>query len=716
MLPEINSIRKASTYISVFRGLNRTENAGFSRVARNASAYYTEFTDMKNMSGCDYPQLRTRKNRRTVDLSDADITITSNLLAADGQLIYVTNQNKLCIGGTLYPIIARYLYNRHTLTAYGNRVIIMPDRVFFDMETHTFSEIDFQSTTETVSSAELNSALFNERGYVEGKRTLNFKDFSIEKVMLDDSGKPCPVCYIYEKAAGLDNYFKQTNPSGQNEVADDIDPWQEEYYGHWNQIRIGETVEAQGESPSGVYLCTDIIRGSTHTINGETYTVKSNLRRFVRIDSTYVKISRKNSGVYTAPFAGVRKGDWVKLSGMTHSVQHQMVINYDSMNQRYNYWPDSFDWGNYLDVLNNNTFQVYYADEDCIVIKAAIDRSVPYTGPITVERVMPSVEDSMMLEVSNRLWACSSSHNEIYSCRQGDATNWQAYGDGISTDSYAATVGCEGVFTGIARQNDSVIFFKENWIIKLFGTKPSNYTLATYNVPGVAQGSQKSVVWINGVLYYLSHTGVCRYSPGGQPEVVSEQAFGSVRYRNGVAGRHRDLYYISAQRTDTGAWELLALDTVTGMWHKEDDTQMTDCVTYNNLLYFTDSENRLCCADENNNLLEAFEGSAPEEPFDWFAETANLYESDFGKKYISKIQLAVQMDEETEAAVYAQFHNGGAWYELRQLRFLTRRHSLIPVAVRRSDYLKLRIEGTGSIQISGMQINFARGTEKRWQY
>ena len=731
MLPELNRIRKTSNYISVFKGLNRTDNTGFSRISNNNSSMSAEFADMSNLCVDDFPRLLTRKERSFRE----GLTVKSNLIAADRKLIFITEESeesggtvtvtgKLRVGDEEYTITTGYDSSaEHRITQYGNNVIIQPENVYFNLSSHEFENIEFSLTSEAedLSTTELNVAKFNTGSYV--RRVLHFRDFSIEKVELDENGKPRKVNYIYEKASGLEDPFKQGNPSDTDTSdATYVDKWQEDYFAHWNTIKIGETVEAQGESPSGVYRCIDIKAGKTFIIDGQTLNTKANLRTFVKIESPYVMISRTPATVTDPPadlFAGLKKGDWVKISEMTDSVKKPLIIDDTQGSEKYwadvdgvmsgniNY-PAGF-WGNYLEVLNGNTFKVYYADENCIVIKANIDKSVPYNGNMIIERVMPDIDSGKMLEVGNRLWACSSQNNEIYSSKQGDIKNWQAYGDGIATDSYAATVGCEGDFTGIARQNDSVIFFKENWILKLYGTKPSNYAIASYNVPGVERGSEKSIVWINGVLYYLSHLGVCQYSPGGQPVVISQKAFGYEKYKNAVAGRHRDKYYISAQNK-SGSYELFVFDTATGLWHKEDNTQMVDTVTYNNVLYYTDSEGKLVCADKDNNLLG--DQATVEGGFEWSFETGNLYESDFGKKYISRIQLGIKSDTDMQAKVWAQYENGGAWVLLRELHYLRRRHSLIPVQLRRADYLKLRVKGAGMCQISGIQIEYSGGSAR----
>lgn len=725
MFPEINRIRKVSTYVNVFRGLNRTENCGFGAVGSRKGSYMTELLDMKNMSCDDHPRLGTRKLRSSMSIPDG---VTSNVIIFNGGLVYtkqdsynvVTQAYKemLIVSGTEYAIEG-YIGNdennvNHRLTLYGARVIIMPEKLIFDLTAHTFSDIEFESDTLSVDATALNVATYNGGNYM--KQTRNFRDFSIQKCELDDDGVPRVMNYIYEKAYGLDNYAAQTSTVPIDDEADTPEAWQSTYFMHWHTIKEGETVEAQGESPSGLYRCVEIMKSYSYSDGTTTYNANKKLRRFIKVDAYYVKISRNQSSGMV--FDKVQKGDFVKISGMVDSVTENEDTTYNvaalSTGAQDGDWTvRGNEWGNYISVLNNNTFKVYYADDNCIVIKAQIDRSVPYTGPMKVSRVMPDIDEGLMLEVNNRLWACSSESNEIYSCKQGDPANWQAYGDGAATDSFAATVGCEGAFTGIARQNDSVIFFKENWIVKLFGTKPSNYTLATYNVPGVESGSEKSVVWVNGVLYYLSHLGVCQYSPGGQPVIISERAFGNRKYSNAVAGRHRSKYVISAQN-DSDGYELFCFDTEKGLWTKEDDTAFEDCATYNNVLYYTSqNDNYLRCMDSGNNLLT--NGTA-EDDFEWFFETPNLYEDDFCKKYISKIQFSVKTSENVSATVYAKFSNRSEWVELRRLHYAESRHAEIQVPVRRSEYLKLRIEGEGELILSAMQIDYARGSEKTWRF
>lgn len=701
MLPKQNITRKTTTQISVFRGINCTENTGFSRVDSRSDSIFCEFEKMKNLCDDAYPKLHTRKPRSRVfeDVSE-QAPIISNLIFADGKLMYVNGNGKLNYDGTLYPasdtITGFDSTKEHRLTQYGNNVIIMPEKLYFNLSSKTFESIENRKTLGNFSGA---NKLY--------QGTEIFKSCSIEKISLDDYDKPRTAAYKILSGIDLTDLTHQLPIDNQGNY---------KHQGVFQNIQEGETVETLLSSPSALYKCYAI--GAKNNYNNPTNTGALNVRRgkaayFVRENNYYVRI-RTSTRTETAKLMGFKKGDYIKITGMEH------ILSIPGLSQASVGILEDLAYEGYIDVLNNNTFKIYDVssnesprhatpNEGWIVIKANIECSIPYGGPMTIERVMPPVDEDKLIEVNNRLWACSSESNEIYASKQGDCENWQAYGDGISTDSFAATIGCEGSFTGIARQNDSVIFFKENWILKVYGNKPSNYAISKFNVLGVEKGSGKSLTWINGVLFYLSPLGVCRYSPGGQPVVISKSAFGNKKYRNGVGGRHRNKYYISAQNED-GEYELFVYDTETGMWHKEDNTQFLSAETYNNILYYIDGNtNMLMCADKEHNLIEEMTGYEQENEFDWYAQTGNLYNSEFAAKYISKLYILCKLDVNGYMNILAKFRDRGEWMPLKVIRNEIERPRQIQIAVRRADFLKIRLEGRGQCQISGILIEYSKG-------
>lgn len=674
MLPQLRRIRKSETYISIFRGLNRTVNTGFSRISGNSTSVFTEFKDMKNLCGDDYPQLRPRKPRSRIS---TDKKVISNLLAVNGSLVFIDNEGNLNCNGQMYAVENIDTNEEHNLVMFGNNVVILPDNLIFNLANNEFSKIN---------QIKGNMDCINQPFQYTYEST--YKITSIEKVELKQSGSIREVNCI----------FGGSSPDFSDISLQKISNGTYKFKIIFQNIKVGETIEEILSTPSKLYRCTSIENSGT---SDGSY-LDDKIRKFIEINDYYVCINTFDKGDEDSIGIGIKQGDYIKISGMEKG---KVIKPEDESN--------IVDWDDYYEILNENIFKVYYVEKNKIVIKAQISKSVPYVGKITIQRIAPESDFDKCIEVNNRLWTCSSENNEIYACKQGDCTNWQAYSDGISTDSYAMTVGCEGDFTGIARQNDSVIFFKENWVLKIYGTKPSNYALATYNVLGVQKGSAKSVVWINGVLYYLSTKGVCRYSPGGQPEVISDEAFGNVKYRNGVAGRHNNKYYISAQN-NSGEYELFVFDTETGIWHKEDNTQMLSAVTYNNTMYYIDGNTGyVMCPDDDNNLIYDNSEFECEGEFNWSCETGDLYDSDFNAKYISRVNIGVICEKNTKVKVYAQFEEDGGFRELRTIRYDRKKPQMIPVAVRRSDYLRLRLEGKGQCNIYGISIEYAQGSRVR---
>ena len=665
MLPQINRIRKSITNIVDFRGLNRTCNIGFSRISANNTSAFTEFKDMKNLSSDKYPQLSPRPCRSRV-YNIENTKIISNILSVNSGLIFIDMNGYLHYETKTKLVIDIDKEVMHELVLFGNNVVIFPDNKYFNLSDEEFYEINVEKNKKCSSGLIL-----------EDKYEWAY-NCSIHKCDLTTSGKPrknVAVCKTHIDFLDCDIQKKQNNSYFK-------------YEDLFRKISIGDTVEDASTSPSTLYRCISKEEISDDYIDG----VK---KKFIVIDNYYLQINANGIGTT------LKKGDYIKIFNLTNS-----LLNTDE-------WSDE-----YIDVLNNNYFEVFYVRSNFIVIKAIVESSVPYDfeaagGEISVSRIKPESDIDKTIEVNNRLWTCNSKTNEIYASKLGDCTNWQAYSKGISTDSFAMTVGCEGEFTGIARQNDSVLFFKENWVLKIYGTKPSNYTLATYNVLGVAKGSSKSIVWINGVLYYLSNKGVCQYAPGSQPVVISERAFGDIYYKNGVAGRHRNKYYISAQN-EYGDYELFVFDTETGIWHKEDNTQMLSATTYNNTMYYVDGKTGcIMCPDNKCNLIETNSNYQQEGEFEWSCETGDLYDSDFNAKYISRMNIGLRSDKGTRIKILAQFSDGGEWFELRTLRYDYKKPHTIPVVVRRSEYLRLKIVGTGQCEIYGIDIEYARGSDKK---
>ncbi|MBR5199588.1 MAG: hypothetical protein IKW20_07140, partial [Bacteroidales bacterium] len=131
--------------------------------------------------------------------------------------------------------------------------------------------------------------------------------------------------------------------------------------------------------------------------------------------------------------------------------------------------------GNQIDSIGVNALKgdaiVWDKGDNYIVVVGMLDQAVTISNKVTITRKMPEMD--FIVESENRLWGCKYGPtenngivNEIYASKLGDFKNWNCY-MGLSTDSYTASVGTDGQFTGAITQPGVVLFFKENCIHKV---------------------------------------------------------------------------------------------------------------------------------------------------------------------------------------------------------------------------------------------------------
>ena len=174
-----------------------------------------------------------------------------------------------------------------------------------------------------------------------------------------------------------------------------------------------------------------------------------------------------------------------------------------------------------------------------VSLDGSVSREFVSAEVVELERRVPDMD--YLTECDNRVWGCSNKENVIYACKLGDPTNWFSY-RGIAADSYAVTVGSDGAFTGAATCMGYALFFKENTLHKLYGSKPSDFQLSSLRCRGVAKGAARSLCVINETLYYLSPDGVMAWDAprAGQRRSPGRAAAG-LRHRTGALAGGRCL-------------------------------------------------------------------------------------------------------------------------------------------------------------------------------
>jgi hypothetical protein len=395
------------------------------------------------------------------------------------------------------------------------------------------------------------------------------------------------------------------------------------------------------------------------------------------VATTYIKISSPGIG---KPFA---EGDGVTISG----------IDIEALSD-----------------LNSTTI-VWAKGDDYIVVTGILEKVESTGAIITVTRRMPIMD--FIVESGNRLWGCKYGIavngqvvNEIYASKLGDFKNWNSFA-GISTDSYVASVGTDGQFTGAITHLGYPIFFKENCMHKVYGNYPANYQIQTTACRGVQKGCSKSLAIVNETLFYKSRSSVCAYD-GSLPMEISS-ALGEVAYSDAVAGTLGNKYYIS-MKDQNEDYSLFVYDTSKGMWHREDDTQATAfCNCRGNLFYIDYADNQIKAVHEITNPKGNYE--TEDKMIKWSAVSGIMCTDSPDKKYISRLVVRLLLEVGSTVRFSAEYDSSGEFEHLFTMSGTKLQTFSIPIKPKRCDHLRLRIDGEGMAKIFSITKTIEQGSD-----
>lgn len=381
-----------------------------------------------------------------------------------------------------------------------------------------------------------------------------------------------------------------------------------------------------------------------------------------------------------------------------------------------------------LTEFNTTTVIKAIPDASSIVIPGIVDGIISTYDEVIVTRVMPEMD--FVIESGNRLWGCrygldinGNFVNEIYASKLGDFKNWNVF-DSISTDSYVATVGTDGQFTGAITHLGYPIFFKDNHMHKVYGNYPANFQVQTTSCRGVQKGCHKSLAIVNEALYYKSRSAICMYD-GSLPVEISS-ALGDESYSNAVAGALRNKYYIS-MKDSNGEYHLFVFDTKRGAWHKEDNTQAVEFCTCQGELYYIEGErayvtvlppsgqsylHEYTIAEHIKTINTIPDKSFPfETAIDWMAESGIIGINLPDKKYISRLDVRMILTVGTRTHFYVEYDSCGTWEYLFTMAGTRLQSFVVPIRPRRCDHMRIRIAGDGDAKLYSICKTIEQGSD-----
>lgn len=395
--------------------------------------------------------------------------------------------------------------------------------------------------------------------------------------------------------------------------------------------------------------------------------------QWVQVATTYVKITCAGIGI------GLAEMDGVLVSGLEE------------------------------ESLNGSQI-LYGAEENSIIITGILDAVLTQTGgEVTAHRRVPKLD--FVTECGNRLWGCfygvgddGLTLNEIYCCKLGDFKNWECY-QGISTDSWRASIGTDGAWTGAATYNDSPIFFKEDFIHRVYPSSKGAHQSVQLTCEGVQRGSEKSLCVVDNILYYKARLGVYRFD-GSSPVRISD-ALGTQQFEQAMSATARGKLYV-AMRDE--AWKLFCYDTRRGLWHRESvDGTPAMMASGRDTAY-------VALQDENGeerviSLIKGENEQENEQAALWWAQTGIMTYGLVGKKYISRINLRMQLPRGSVCDFWMQYDSDGQWRHCGHMEGRGLKTFLLPVRPRRCDHLQFKITGTGDFRLLSLARILETGSD-----
>lgn len=368
---------------------------------------------------------------------------------------------------------------------------------------------------------------------------------------------------------------------------------------------------------------------------------------------------------------------------------------------------------------------------DCVVTTSA-------TMTMTIGKISESVnvpDLDYVVEAQNRLWGCyygvdanGEVLNEIYASALGDFRSWRQY-EGLSTDSWTASRGSPGPFTGAAALGGNPLFFKENYLEKIYPSATGAHQIQTISLNGVQAGCAKSLVVIDDALYYKSPLGVCVYSGTLPKQIGYKLGPEATEYGLATAGRSGKRYVIELQGAQ--ARYLYIYDTDTGMWQEEEPINVylyekegdVPCmVTYGDELYVTHAGallrlDRNAGYEEGIQLIPNPDGPGllhvPKEGADWYAVTGNLGLESGLRKYISRIRLRAKFYQYNTFRVHISYDDGQTWDEIFERANASPGDEprTINIYPRRCDRFRLKFSGIGRFELQLLEYYIETGSD-----
>ncbi len=703
---EINEVIDNTAAITEFNGLKIRNNAGAS-----------DFVDMQNLDSHEYPYFSTRRKNYYLYKGDYGMPgnasgVTDDMhgwCAYDTDFYYVIKRgNNLQVEklGAENPIIdattmqsksaissdTRWKDYNRIMIVMGGDIVIYPDWIKYNIkENKTYSLKKYFSID---SSYVLNHPTETANVFMCNEDGNDFAEYK--------STVTATMEYEYACSCNQTGYFTSGDPKT---WANSNGRYFFQFEGQGNQKKGSVS---KYYTSSAMWMLEDeycYIELSYGALGYASFNDLKNALTEINFEfDKELDITLKASGI-SSLFEGKINGDLV-----LHKIKNNNNTYVKFIFKGLNVWNTT--WTLYPNAIpdTSNSYLAYQSPTSLLDIAG-----------FTLENELYNQLDYIVQE-GNRLFACSSNNHEIYASKLGDPSAWKEF-KGISTDSYAATVGSPGKFTGAAVFNNTPIFFKENCIHRITGNTPSSFNISYDYYDGIKDGCSNSIVRVGNYLIYYSKGGFVYYT-GNQPERIDRQ-LGDKRYRSIFAGEKEGHYIAAVVEQGSNKNYILDFDMDINQWykHKDNNPRTFRMINVSNDLYTFHKEK---CADytSENNLLHTFiecigrnlnenQNDTIEGDFEWYAESGWLIKENTNKKYITKLLFKMHLDPMAEISIYLKCDYNDEWFLVKSYSNTDDFPKTVSVSVipQRCETMQYRIEGKGKTIIYSITYDISEGSE-----
>ena len=669
MLPQIPYIERSREYTQEFRGYNHNL-----RIAEN------EYFDELNLSADNYPLLSTRKPRKKLNSSldgatvcgavgrgsDVYFILHKNEEAdkeADDETLLYKNDVKTKI--ELKIALANTAEKRKMLF-FGVYLLIFPDCISYNTITNE-AEYIYTNVTSEHKDYEI---------WLQRKVNENYEDIQVTRCE-ESEAMAAPSKYSEQTLAIVTSNNVLTKIGCLKEItkeSEDSNDGTEESTGESEEEKEYKIEEYNSDNfRLKVKIPSDLSRERGITVNFAELTAIPALP----ITKKFTESSEKLKLEFDE---NDEKGPYAYL--------YNVVIPYSYVkikDGKVSYYDDN---------LGDNNKELKELKISANIITAYFPMKDYYAARYNFDHI---------IECQNRLWACFCGKrddkmiNEIYASALGDFNEWLP-DSSVEGGAYVASVGTPGAFTGVSVVNQNPVFFKEDCVHKVYVSSVGAHQIVTLTCSGIEEGSSKSVVNVNGYVFYKTRNDIVIFDGTGTSSISS--ALGDARYKNVIAGASGNKYVLYCQDYNGVAY-ILSYDTLKGIWHKENTTSgdVVDMIVCDGKLYMI--------ADD----IYIHDESSGDEEFPFMLETGEIGLGYPDKKYIARIDLRISLTPGTYMNIFIQYDSEGIWIPAGN--FLGTEKTLapltLPILPRRCDHFKLKITGNGRFNLYSITKSIEQG-------